>query len=52
MTALGSLTAMNLDGGGSTEMAADGQVQGRPSDGSERPVGEGVLIVPPGPQGR
>jgi Phosphodiester glycosidase/SPOR domain len=44
MSALGSVTAMNLDGGGSTDMVAGGQVQGRPSDGSERPVGDAVLI--------
>lgn len=48
MAALGSVSAMNLDGGGSTDMVVGGQVQGRPSDGSERPVGDAVLIDPPG----
>jgi Phosphodiester glycosidase len=46
MAALGSVSAMNLDGGGSADMVAGGQVRGRPSDGSERPVGDAVLIDP------
>jgi exopolysaccharide biosynthesis protein len=47
MHAVGAVDAMNLDGGGSTTMVADGQVLGHPSDPTgERPVGDAVLIIP------
>src|SRR4051794_6930017 len=44
---LGLVDAVNLDGGGSTTMALDGQVISHPSDATgERPVGDAVLILP------
>jgi exopolysaccharide biosynthesis protein len=50
MRALGSVQALNLDGGGSTTMAVHGTVLGRPSDATgERPIGDAILIFPPGP---
>ncbi len=48
MRALGSTRAVNLDGGGSTTMAIDGRVLGRPSDATgERPIGDAILIFAP-----
>jgi hypothetical protein len=47
MRALGAVTAMNLDGGGSTTMVLEGQVVNRPSDPSgERADGDAVLVTP------
>ena len=47
MRALGAVTAMNLDGGGSTTMVVEGQVVNRPSDPSgEREDGDAVLVAP------
>ena len=47
MLALGAVTAINLDGGGSTTMVVDGQVLNRPSDPSgEREDGDAVLVSP------
>jgi hypothetical protein len=47
MRALGAVTAMNLDGGGSTTMVIEGQVVNRPSDPSgERADGDAVLVAP------
>jgi exopolysaccharide biosynthesis protein len=44
---LGMVSALNLDGGGSTTMVVDGQVITHPSDASgERPVGDALLIGP------
>jgi hypothetical protein len=44
---LGLMEAMNLDGGGSTTMAVDGQVITHPSDATgERPVGDALLVSP------
>lgn len=44
---LGMVDAINLDGGGSTTMAVDGQVVNSPSDASgERPVGDAILVLP------
>nr|WP_240929670.1 phosphodiester glycosidase family protein [Streptomyces coryli] len=44
---LGLREAINLDGGGSTTMVADGKVINAPSDASgERPVGDALLILP------
>ena len=50
MKGLGCVQAMNLDGGGSTDLAAMGLVVNRPSDGHERPVADVLLVrgaVPP-----
>ncbi|MFZ4292672.1 phosphodiester glycosidase family protein [Streptomyces cellulosae] len=44
---LGLRDAVNLDGGGSTTMVANGQVINDPSDAAgERPVGDALLILP------
>ncbi|GGW35327.1 phosphodiester glycosidase family protein [Streptomyces griseoloalbus] len=44
---LGLRDAVNLDGGGSTTMVADGDVINDPSDAAgERPVGDALLILP------
>ncbi|MFE7433293.1 phosphodiester glycosidase family protein [Streptomyces tendae] len=44
---LGLRDAVNLDGGGSTTMAAEGAVLNAPSDAAgERPVGDALLILP------
>jgi hypothetical protein len=47
MRALGAVTAMNLDGGGSTTMVLEGRVVNRPSDPSgERADGDAILVAP------
>ncbi|WP_284981800.1 phosphodiester glycosidase family protein [Arthrobacter sp. efr-133-TYG-118] len=43
---LGMVQAMNLDGGGSTTDVAEGNVQNSPSGGSERAVGDALLVLP------
>jgi hypothetical protein len=45
MARLGAVTAMALDGGGSTTIAFDGRVLNRPSDGSERPVANALMFL-------
>jgi hypothetical protein len=45
MARLGAVRAMALDGGGSTTLAFDGTVLNRPSDGRERPVSTGLMLV-------
>jgi len=47
MIRLGCIEAMNLDGGGSTTMDVLGVVVNRPSDGRERPVADGVVVLGP-----
>lgn len=42
---LGARTAVALDGGGSTEMWVQGRVVNRPSDGSERLLANGLLVL-------
>ncbi len=42
---LGCDGAVNLDGGGSSTMWVNGSVRNNPSDGSERSVGNAVLLV-------
>jgi hypothetical protein len=45
--ALGMVSGMNLDGGGSTTMVVDSAVINQPSDPTgERPVGDALLILP------
>lgn len=44
MKRFGAVSAVNFDGGGSSEMILDGKIMNRPSDGSERPVGVGLGI--------
>ncbi|GAB3159966.1 phosphodiester glycosidase family protein [Amycolatopsis stemonae] len=47
MARLGAVTAINLDGGGSTAMAIDGELVSSPSDATgERPVGDALLVLP------
>ena len=41
----GAVNAINLDGGGSTELVVKGDIVNSPSDGKERPVGDALLIV-------
>ncbi|MDZ7337257.1 MAG: phosphodiester glycosidase family protein [candidate division KSB1 bacterium] len=43
--------AVNLDGGGSTTMVVRGRVVNSPSDGSERPVANALLVVSSAPTG-
>ncbi|MGR6922988.1 phosphodiester glycosidase family protein [[Actinomadura] parvosata] len=43
---LGATQAINLDGGGSTAMVAGNKVVNHPSDGSERAVGDALLVLP------
>lgn len=51
MKELGCQEAMNLDGGGSTEMWIRGQVVNCPSDGCERPVANGLALMSSAPRG-
>ena len=44
MQRLGAVTAMALDGGGSSTLAVDGRVLNVPSDGAERAVADGLLV--------
>lgn len=46
MQELGAVQAMNLDGGGSSEIIVNQKVMNKPSDGRERQVGSGLLVVP------
>jgi exopolysaccharide biosynthesis protein len=46
MADLGAVTALNLDGGGSSEMVVQGKVVNRPSDGQERAISNAILILP------
>jgi hypothetical protein len=48
---LGASDALNLDGGGSTTLVIDGEVQNAPSDGLER-AASSALVVSAGPQPR
>ena len=41
----GAVEAINLDGGGSTELIFKGSLVNKPSDGKERPVGDALTIV-------
>ncbi len=43
---LGAEDALNFDGGGSSTLVVDGQVLNRPTDGQERPVANGIGLVP------
>lgn len=45
MQELGAVNAMNLDGGGSSEMVVSGDVVNSPSDGRERRVGDALAIM-------
>ncbi|MGW0904907.1 phosphodiester glycosidase family protein [Streptomyces sp. NPDC002853] len=45
MKSLGAVQAMALDGGGSVTMTVNGKVINSPSDGTERPVGDALLLT-------
>jgi hypothetical protein len=42
---LGAVTAMNLDGGGSSTIVVNGIIRNRPSDGTERAVSSALLAL-------
>lgn len=44
---LGCTDAMNLDGGGSATLWADGRVRNSPCDGQERPIANALVVVRP-----
>ncbi len=46
MKHLGAVSALNLDGGGSSTMFVKGKVRNVTSDGPERPVGSALLLLP------
>lgn len=46
MQEFGAVDAMNLDGGGSSEMVVKGKIMNKPSDGRERSVGDTLIIAP------
>ncbi len=46
MQEFGAVDAMNLDGGGSSEMVVKGKIMNKPSDGRERSVGDALIIAP------
>lgn len=46
MSDLGAVEAVNLDGGGSSEMVVNGLVANRPSDGGERLVSSALVLLP------
>jgi len=50
MLELGCVSAMNLDGGGSTTMVIDGRVVNSPSGSSPRPNGDAILLFPTKPK--
>lgn len=45
MQELGAVDAINLDGGGSSEMVVQGDVVNKPSDGRERSIGAGLGVI-------
>ena len=45
MKQFGAVEAMNLDGGGSSEMVLGGNILNNPSDGGERPVGSAIIVT-------
>jgi exopolysaccharide biosynthesis protein len=45
MQEVGAVDAMNLDGGGSSEMVVNGKVVNKPSDGRERRVGDAFVVT-------
>jgi uncharacterized protein YigE (DUF2233 family) len=47
MASLGCVSALNLDGGGSSTMVLEGRIVNSPSDaGRERPVSDAILLIP------
>lgn len=52
MVDLGAREAVNLDGGGSSEMFLNGLVANRPSDGGERLVSSALVVLPGADEGQ
>jgi hypothetical protein len=46
MLRLGAQQAMNLDGGGSSEMVVNGLTASRPSDGRARGIANALVVLP------
>ena len=46
MRQFGAVEAVNFDGGGSSEIVAQGEILNKPSDGTERPVGSALALLP------
>ncbi|MCA1720853.1 MAG: phosphodiester glycosidase family protein [Actinobacteria bacterium] len=46
LLSLGSVNAINLDGGGSSTMWLNGVIANRPSDPTERPVSSALVVLP------
>jgi hypothetical protein len=46
MKDLGAVTALNMDGGGSSSMVVESEVVNRPSDGHQRLISNAVLVLP------
>ncbi|HOC91243.1 MAG TPA: phosphodiester glycosidase family protein [bacterium] len=44
MRSIGAVNAIGMDGGGSSVMVIDGEIKNRPSDGSSRPVANGIGV--------
>jgi hypothetical protein len=51
MKTLGAVSALNLDGGGSSTMVVKRRVKNVPSDGKQRAVSSAVLVLPGGDAG-
>lgn len=47
MLSLGAYNALNLDGGGSTQMMVRGLAVSAPSDGVERPIANAIVLLAP-----
>lgn len=47
MSQLGCVEALNLDGGGSSEMVIGSTIVNRPSDGAERPIANALAVMAP-----
>lgn len=45
LAALGAYTGVNFDGGGSTVMVINNEIKNKPSDGYERPVANGIMVL-------
>jgi hypothetical protein len=45
MLDMGCISAVNLDGGGSSEMIVNGKIMNAPTDGHERPIGGCFVVV-------
>jgi len=49
---LDAVSAMNLDGGGSSEMVVNGLTASRPSDGRERGIANALVVLPGADRGQ